>query len=111
VEIRASRAPSSPRAARSTSTPPQVELEELDRAIVEIVVTARPSVGRTRTVEILRGGRSKLIAENGYDGLDLYGAYSHLSSADTLAEVDALIERGVLRSTGGRFPKLALARR
>jgi hypothetical protein len=28
----------------------------------------------------------------------------HLSNADTLARVDALIERGVLRSTGGAFP-------
>jgi ATP-dependent DNA helicase RecQ len=75
------------------------------------VLSATPSVGRTRTVEILRGGRSKLIAENGYDSLDLYGAYSHLSAPEALAQVDALIARGVLRSTGGRFPKLALTRR
>ena len=89
----------------------QVDLEEIDRAIVEVVVSARPAVGRTRAVEILRGGRSKLIARNGYDSLELYGAYAHLSSAQALAQVDALIARGVLRSTGGRFPKLALARR
>jgi RecQ family ATP-dependent DNA helicase len=82
--------------------------EDFQRAVVEVVVSARPSVGRTRAVEILRGGRSKLIAQNGYDGLDLYGAYAHLSSGEALAQVDALIERGVLRSTGGRFPKLAL---
>jgi ATP-dependent DNA helicase RecQ len=88
---------------------PQLELEELERAIVEVVVSARPSVGRTRTVEILRGGRSKLIAQNGYDSLELYGAYPDLSSAEALAQVDQLIARGVLRSTGGRFPKLALA--
>ena len=102
------RRPLSPRA---TSRPAQVELEELDQAILEIVLSARPSVGRTRAVEILRGGRSKLIAQNGYDSLDLYGAYAHLSAADALAQVDALIARGVLRSTGGRFPKLALAPR
>ena len=83
---------------------------ELDRAIVEVVVAARPAVGRTRTVEILRGGRSKVIAEHGYGDLELYGAFAHLSTAQTLARVDALIERGVLRSTGGRFPKLALGR-
>jgi RecQ family ATP-dependent DNA helicase len=87
-----------------------LELEELERAIVEVVLTARPSVGRTRTVEILRGGRSKLIAQNGYDSLELYGAYAHLTSAEALSQVDGLIARGVLRSTGGRFPKLALAR-
>jgi len=83
---------------------------ELDRAIVEVVVSARPSVGRTRAVEILRGGRSKVVAQNGYDSLELYGAFAHLSSAQALARVDALIDRGVLRSTGGRFPKLALGR-
>ncbi len=82
---------------------------ELDRAIVELVVSARPSVGRTRAVEVLRGGRSKVVVANRYDSLELYGAFAHLSSAETLGRVDQLIERGVLRSTGGRFPKLALA--
>jgi RecQ family ATP-dependent DNA helicase len=103
VRTRTARPPSSPGSA-------QTEIAELDRAIVEIVVSARPSVGRTRAVEILRGGRSKLIAQNGYDSLELYGAYAHLSTSETLAHVDQLIERGVLRSTGGRFPKLALPR-
>jgi ATP-dependent DNA helicase RecQ len=92
--------------ARRTSDP--VAIERLDRAIVEVVVSARPSVGRTRAVEILRGGRSKVIVENRYDALELYGAFADLGAAETLAAVDALIDRGVLRSTGGRFPKLAL---
>jgi ATP-dependent DNA helicase RecQ len=83
---------------------------ELDRAIVEVVVSASPAVGRTRAVEILRGGRSKVVAQNGYDSLGLYGAFAHLSNAQTLARVDQLIDRGVLRSTGGRFPKLGLGR-
>ncbi|HZL54313.1 MAG TPA: RecQ family ATP-dependent DNA helicase [Solirubrobacteraceae bacterium] len=83
---------------------------ELDRAIVELVVSARPSVGRTRAVEILRGGRSKVVAQNGYDSLELYGTFAHLTSAQALARVDELIDRGVLRSTGGRFPKLGLGR-
>ena len=36
----------------------------------------QPSVGRTRTVEILRGGRSKVVAKHGYDGLPAYGAFA-----------------------------------
>ena len=32
-----------------------------------------PSVGRTRTVEILRGGRSQVVRKNAYDGLPAYG--------------------------------------
>jgi ATP-dependent DNA helicase RecQ len=94
---------------RDVAVSAQVELAALERAIVEVVVSARPAVGRTRTVEILRGGRSKLIAQNRYDSLELYGAYAHLSSSEALEQVDDLIARGVLRSTGGRFPKLALA--
>jgi ATP-dependent DNA helicase RecQ len=105
----AARAPR-PGPRRAVSASAQVELAELERAIVEVVVSARPAVGRTRTVEILRGGRSKLIAQNGYDSLELYGAYAYLSSSEALEQVDGLIARGVLRSTGGRFPKLALAR-
>jgi ATP-dependent DNA helicase RecQ len=99
------------RRAASAAPPVPVNIaKELDRAIVEVVVSARPAVGRTRAVEILRGGRSKLIAANGYDELGLYGSFAHLSSAQALEHVDGLIERGVLRSTGGRFPKLALPR-
>jgi ATP-dependent DNA helicase RecQ len=60
-------------------------------------------------VEILRGGRSKVIAEHAYDGLPVYGAFSHLRSADVLGRVDQLIAAGTLRSTGGRFPKLRAA--
>jgi ATP-dependent DNA helicase RecQ len=100
---------------RTATPPPRVRSPgvavpdiELDRAIVEVVVSARPSVGRTRAVEILRGGRSKVVAQNGYDALELYGAFAHLTGEQTLAAVDALIDRGVLRSTGGRFPKLGL---
>ena len=83
--------------------------ESLDGAILEIVESAEPSVGRTRAVEILRGGRSKVVREHSYDGLPGYGAYAHLRSEQVLARVDALLETGTLRSTGGRFPKLEAA--
>ena len=104
------RVPGRARHATVTTASSDAPGPELDRAIVELVVSARPSLGRTRAVEVLRGGRSKVVVANGYDSLELYGAFAHLSSAETLARVDQLIERGVLRSTGGRFPKLALGR-
>jgi ATP-dependent DNA helicase RecQ len=78
----------------------------LDEAILEVAHAATPSVGRTRAVEILRGGRSKVIAQYSYDGLPLYGAFGHLRAADVLGRVDALLAAGALRSTGGRFPKI-----
>jgi ATP-dependent DNA helicase RecQ len=82
---------------------------DLDTAIVEVVVSARPPVGRTRAVEILRGGRSKVVAEYAYDALAPYGAYAHMRSDEVLGRVDELLAAGRLRSTGGRFPKLRAA--
>ncbi len=81
----------------------------LDAAILDVVASAAPPVGRTRAVEILRGGRSKVIAEHAYDRLSAYGAFAHLRSNEVLGRVDQLLEAGTLRSTGGRFPKLRAA--
>jgi ATP-dependent DNA helicase RecQ len=81
----------------------------LEDAIVEVVDTAVPPVGRTRAVEILRGGRSKVVAQYAYDALPGYGAFAHLRSGDVLRRVDELLAAGRLRSTGGRFPKLRVA--
>ncbi len=82
---------------------------DLDSAIVDVVVSAAPPVGRTRAVEILRGGRSKVIAQHDYDRLAAYGAFAHMHSSEVLGRVDQLLEAGRLRSTGGRFPKLRAA--
>ncbi len=90
--------------ARSAAAP-----GDLDSAIVDVVVTARPPVGRTRAVEILRGGRSRVVAQHAYDGLPAYGSFAHLRSEDVLGRVDELLAAGTLRSTGGRFPKLRAA--
>src|SRR5207244_8350949 len=75
--------------------------EQLDDAILAVVAHAQPPVGRTRAVEILRGGRSRVVLDNGYDELALYGAFAHLRSDDVLGHVDALLASGRLRSTGG----------
>jgi ATP-dependent DNA helicase RecQ len=83
---------------------------DLDAAIVDVVGAARPAVGRTRTVEILRGGRSQLVRRNAYDGLPAYGAFGHLRADEVLARVDELLEEGRLVSTGGAYPKLRVRR-
>jgi ATP-dependent DNA helicase RecQ len=83
--------------------------EHLDDAIVEVVRAARPGVGRTRVVEILRGGRSKALLRNSWDGLPGYGAFDHLSSKEVLARVDELLADGKLSSTGGAYPMLRAA--
>jgi ATP-dependent DNA helicase RecQ len=82
---------------------------KLDDAILDVVTSAQPPVGRTRAVEILRGGRSKVVVQNAYDGLAGYGSFAHLRSDEVLGRVDELLRAGALRSTGGRFPKLATA--
>jgi ATP-dependent DNA helicase RecQ len=103
ARIVAEPAPALAPASRPNSAP---AAGDLDAAILEVVGAASPPVGRTRAVEILRGGRSKVVAQYAYDRLGGYGAFGHLRSADVLARVDQLLEAGRLRSTGGRFPKL-----
>jgi ATP-dependent DNA helicase RecQ len=80
--------------------------ENLDEAIVGVVEMARPSVGRNKVVEILRGGRSKTVLRNSWDGLPGYGAFDHLRAQDVLDRVDALLADGRLSSTGGAYPTL-----
>jgi ATP-dependent DNA helicase RecQ len=83
--------------------------EHLDDAIVGVVRAARPGVGRTRVVEILRGGRSKALLRNSWDGLPGYGAFDHLTSSQVLSRVDEMLDEGRLSSTGGAYPMLRAA--
>jgi ATP-dependent DNA helicase RecQ len=95
----------SPETPRSAGAPDG----SLDDAILVVVEAAQPAVGRTRAVEILCGGRSKVIEQHSYDGLPAYGTFAHLRRAEVLERVDELLAAGRLRSTGGRFPKLEAA--
>ena len=61
-------------AAAQLASGPGGEGGELDEAILDVVAAAEP-VGRTRAVEILRGGRSKVDPKYAYDGLPGYGTY------------------------------------
>jgi ATP-dependent DNA helicase RecQ len=79
---------------------------DLDAAILAIVEAAEPPVGRTRAVEIVRGGRSKAVVRHSYDGLPGYGTFDHLGAGEVLERVDELIAAGRLASTGGRYPTL-----
>jgi ATP-dependent DNA helicase RecQ len=97
------------RPAQVAHRPNAGDLDVLDEAILDVVASAQPEVGRTRAVEILRGGRSKVVQRYSYDGLPHYGTWSHLTGDAVLARVDALLAAGTLRSTGGRFPKLEVA--
>jgi ATP-dependent DNA helicase RecQ len=81
----------------------------LDVAIAEVVLAAEPPVGRTRAVEILRGGLSAAIRKHSYDGLPGFGAFRHVRAPDVLARVDAMIEDGTLRTSGGAFPQLVVS--
>jgi ATP-dependent DNA helicase RecQ len=85
------------------------DIAALDEAIVEVVGLARPALGRTRAVEVLRGGRSKVLLKHGWDGLPHYGTFGHLSGPSVLARVDALLDAGALKSSGGHYPVLEAA--
>ena len=81
---------------------------ELAEAIIATVTEAQPTIGRTRLGEILRGSRGKALVGSGQDQLPQYGRFASLSHNSILALADEMLGDGRLKSTGGRFPKLAL---
>ena len=83
--------------------------DDVRQAILAVVAAASPAVGRTVAVGVLRGGRSKVVLKYAYHELPGYGEFGDWRADELLAEVDALIDAGALRSTGGRFPKLVVA--
>ena len=69
---------------------------------------AEPSVGRTRAVEILRGGRSQgRAARTPTTGCRPTARSRTCAPTRCSARVDALLDDGPLRSTGGRLPEAA----
>ena len=78
VPRRRSRAPRAAAPARASSpsgrSPPATSATSTRRSSTSWRA-AQPEVGRTRAVEILRGGRSKVVAKYSYDGLPHYGAF------------------------------------
>jgi len=96
-------------ASRSRPVAPATGGGDAIAAILRLVAEASPSIGRTRAVEILRGGNSKVVRKYGYHELPGYGSFHAWRAEELLREVDALLDAGKLRSTGGRYPKLQVA--
>jgi ATP-dependent DNA helicase RecQ len=82
---------------------------DVDAAILAVVGAARPSIGRSRVADVLRGSRAKVVLRNSWDGLPDYGSCAHLSTKALLARIDALLEAGRLESTSGPYPVLRAA--
>ncbi len=80
---------------------------DLDDAILAVVSAARPSIGRTRVADMLRGGQAKVVVRNSWDGLPEHGAFAHLPTKVLLARVDELLADGRLVSSGGPYPVLS----
>ncbi len=95
--------------ARAGRPLPPGDRSAVDTSILEVVRDAQPAVGRSRVVEVLRGGRSQRLLEGGFDGLPAYARHADLRTADMLQRVDALLESGAIVSSGGHYPVLSLA--
>jgi ATP-dependent DNA helicase RecQ len=80
--------------------------DSIDEAILAVVRTARPSIGRTRVAEVLRGGQAKALIRNSWDGLPEYGTYAHLTAKVVVDRIDALLDDGLLEKTDGPRPVL-----
>ncbi len=100
------RAPRDTRPRGGSRTVDGTVIADLDGAIRYVAQHAQPAVGRTRLVEILRGGRAKGLLKHSYDGMPVYATFEHLSKDDVLQRVDAMLDDGSLRSSGGPYPVL-----
>jgi ATP-dependent DNA helicase RecQ len=80
--------------------------DSIDEAILAVVRVARPSIGRTRVGEVLRGGQAKALIRNSWDGLPEYGTYAHLTAKAVLDRIDAMVDDGLLEKTDGPRPVL-----
>jgi len=98
--------PAAPRRLAAVGAP--VPAGDLDEAIRYVAEHARPGVGRNRAAEILRGGRSKVVLRNAWDGLPVYATFDHLSKDQVLARIDAMLDSGALVSGGGPYPVLGV---
>ncbi|HST38318.1 MAG TPA: RecQ family zinc-binding domain-containing protein, partial [Conexibacter sp.] len=74
---------------------------DLDEAILAVIAAAAPAVTRTQIAEILRGSRSRAIAQHAWDGLPQYGAFPQLRGDQVTQRVDMLLARGALRTKQG----------
>ncbi|HYF24857.1 MAG TPA: ATP-dependent DNA helicase RecQ [Baekduia sp.] len=80
---------------------------DLDGAILAVVASARPSIGRSRVADVLRGSRAKVVVRNAWDGLPEHGAFAHLPTRTVLARVDELVADGTLVLSSGPYPVLS----
>lgn len=83
--------------------------EALEEAIRAVVRTARPSIGRSKVADVLRGSRAQSVLRNSWDGLPEYGQFAHLTKDDVLAQIDAMLDTGELTSSEGPYPVLSTA--
>ncbi len=90
--------------------PPITPLAPTDRQrIVSAVDRLRRPVGRTRLAQALRGGRAKSLSRGGLLTLPEYGTLAAYDEKSIVAAIDELLEAGVLRRTGRRFPTVWMA--
>jgi ATP-dependent DNA helicase RecQ len=98
--------PASPSRALAGPNAGTAKHETIEAAILSVVRAARPSIGRTRVAEVLRGGQAKALLRNGWDGLPEYATYAHMTSSAVLTKIDAMVDAGHLDKTEGPRPVL-----
>lgn len=83
--------------------------ESSRQLIISAVDRLRRPVGRTRLAQALRGGRAKSLSRGGLLTLPEYGALSAYDEPSIVAAIDDLLEAGVLRRAGRRYPTVWMA--
>lgn len=78
------------------------------RKILSCIARTNGRFGKNTIASTLRGSRSKPVIQGGLDRLSTYGLLAEKSQAELVAWCDALIDAGLVSTTTGPYPTIAL---
>ncbi len=86
----------------------EVDATEIVQKVLSAVIRTGERFGASHVIEVLRGSRSRGLADLGHDRLSVYGIARDCSSEELRRVVGLLLERGLLARRGTDYPTLAV---
>lgn len=99
-----------PPAANNKSSPDKrVNVQDAESCILQMVNQLRGKLGRNAVAALLSGEKQASKSGLVESQLDMFGSLEMQAKAQIIAQIDSLVERGLICSTGGLYPKLKLS--
>jgi len=84
------------------------EMERVPLVLLDIVRRLKPSLGREKVIQILKGSRAKEILQFEYDKNLYYGRLAAFTHDDLKDMLDQLLDGNYIKLVGGEYPVLRL---